>query len=180
MNASVFNTQQNPLYVIDSSGGGYFTAVRLGNAYITTAYSGGLVNLNNFFVLRLSNPSDSGNNVFIQAISVVSSGVDLFGQVVIAKGNTTVTGASVPTSFVNANLALGTSSSHTQIEMATQGTSPGGTSIEVGSQVASVFTHMYSGSLLVPPNTQLTLYMQNTFGVGTSIYIKVNFWEEPA
>lgn len=177
MNTSVFNTQENPLYVMDSSGGGYFTAVRLGDAYITTGNSTDLVAVGNFFVLSITNPSDSGNNVFIQTISVVSSGVNLFGQVIIAKGNTTVTGASAPTSFVNANLALDTSRSHTQIEMATQSTSPGGTSIETASQVASIFTNTYSGGLLVAPNTKLTIFIENTFSVATSMYIKVNFWE---
>lgn len=178
MNENVFNTQNNPIYVVDNIDDGYYEAVRLGNAYITTANSGGLLSINNYLALGITNQSGSGKNIFIQEISVVAAGVNLFGQVTIAQGNTTISNNATPTSFVNANLGLGTTNSVAQIKMSTQGTNPGGTPIEVVTQVNSIYTNTYSGGILVSPNTKLTVYIQNTVGVATAMYIRISFWEE--
>lgn len=178
MNDSVFNSRMNPLYTIDNLQDGYLNAVRGGTAYITTARSSALLALNNYLGLGITNPSGSGTNIFINSIAVVASGINLTGQVIIAKGATTLSNNADPTTFSNANLALSTTQAKASIKMSEQGSSPGGTVIEVGSQINSVYESVYNGGLLVAPNTKLTVYIQNTLGVTVAMYIKITFWEE--
>lgn len=180
MNYSVFNSKPYPLYVTDSYANAYFNAVRVGTAYITTATTGAVLALANTFALKISNPSGSGRNILINNITVLGSGVNVLATVTIAKGATTLTNPVAPTTFANANLGLTTSNSVASITMSNQVANPGGTPIEVSTQVASVYTGAYVGGLLIPPNNALTVYVNNTLGVATTMFIKITFWEEAA
>lgn len=178
MNELVFNTQQQPLYVIDSS---YYAAVTQGNAYITTANSNGLLAINSYLVLRIKNATTTNKKIYIKSVSVTSTGTNLFQTVTLLKGDSTLVTPTVPATFCNANIGLTTTNSSATIQQSIQTSAPtnGNTqTIEIGTQVNSIFANNYNGGLLLTTNTFLTVYIQNLVGVATGMYIKIVFWEQ--
>ncbi len=157
-NNSVFNTEKQPLYMLinntysapaavappDASAAlsGQLYVVTTGNA----AVGGGASQLT-----QLTNPNGSGKSLYV---SKISGGVTAAGSLIVYSGGT-VTGGTTPTPF---NCQLGNATASVATARVVSGSITGSpTTIMSMPMAAGMFALDFTGGIIVPPNSVITL-----------------------
>lgn len=171
MNYYVLNTQGNPLYIMDP----FVAAATAGTAYSiyvpsVSVASGGTIGI------RIANSSGSGKLIYINNIYTVSSGSNVAGSITLYKGATLGSPGTL-TSF-NTNLGASQTSIAVTQYQGPDATVSGGTIFDVATQITSVYNNIYGGTVIIQPNNSLTILITNSQTSSSSIYAKVNYWEQ--
>lgn len=196
MNTYIFNTNQNPVYIVYEKNATYQSSIQKGNAYYFSVEPTVRVLLitaaTYYYVVQVTNPSYSTKNIFLESLEItrVISGWDLI--ISVDTNMTLYNGGAVTTLQPITTINVNATSTNTSIaEVGSQGfgqTNPliGGTLIDTIPVLTDGYTYYnnYNGGMMLPKNTTLTLLfkvaIESLIAIDSTVtlFMIVRYWEE--
>jgi len=153
-----------------------FNLVTQGKVFVVSHRFGAVSSASSVY-MYLENPSNSGKNIYLVAIEVISTGqfwVDIYVDNTVSSAGTTITPVNLNLESTNSSVAYveygGTYSLGTQIH---QTVAPGGSGIRAIGSVVNV-----SEAMIMPPGKNIVIVATNQSASAEDMSIRIVWWEE--